>query len=46
VTFGYAPEHPVLHEVSFEAEPGQVVGLFGMTGAGKSTVLEFDSALL
>jgi ATP-binding cassette subfamily B protein len=39
VTFGYAPEHPVLHEVSFQAEPGQVVGLFGMTGSGKSTVL-------
>jgi ATP-binding cassette, subfamily B, bacterial len=39
VTFGYAPEQPVLHEVSFEAQPGQVVGLFGMTGSGKSTVL-------
>jgi ATP-binding cassette subfamily B protein len=39
VTFGYAPEHPVLHDVSFEAHPGQVVGLFGMTGSGKSTVL-------
>jgi len=39
VTFGYDPEHPVLHEVSFQAEPGQVVGLFGMTGAGKSSVL-------
>ena len=39
VTFGYVPEHPVLHEVSFEAKPGQVVGLFGLTGSGKSTVL-------
>ena len=39
VTFGYNPEHPVLHEVSFESTPGQVVGIFGMTGAGKSTVL-------
>jgi ATP-binding cassette, subfamily B, bacterial len=39
VTFGYDPEHPVLHEVSFEAEPGQVVGIFGMTGSGKSSVL-------
>src|SRR5580658_10454270 len=37
VTFGYAPENPVLHEVSFEAKPGQVVGIFGMTGSGKST---------
>jgi ATP-binding cassette subfamily B protein len=39
VTFGYARENPVLHDVSFEAKPGQVVGIFGMTGSGKSTVL-------
>jgi ATP-binding cassette subfamily B protein len=39
VTFGYAPESPVLHELSFEAAPGQVVGVFGMTGAGKSSLL-------
>lgn len=38
-SFGYFPEHPVLHGVSFESKPGQVVGIFGMTGAGKSTVL-------
>ncbi|HEX3989304.1 MAG TPA: ABC transporter ATP-binding protein, partial [Verrucomicrobiae bacterium] len=39
VTFGYNPAHPVLREVSFESEPGQIVGIFGMTGSGKSTVL-------
>ena len=39
VTFGYNPAHPVLHEVSFESKTGQVVGIFGMTGSGKSTVL-------
>jgi ATP-binding cassette subfamily B protein len=29
----------VLEEISFEAEAGQVVGIFGMTGAGKSSLL-------
>jgi ATP-binding cassette subfamily B protein len=39
VTFGYDDSHPVLHEISFETQPGQVVGIFGLTGAGKTTLL-------
>ena len=39
VTFGYLSEASVLQDVSFEAAPGQVVGIFGMTGAGKSSLL-------
>ena len=39
VSFGYEKEEPVLHEVSFAIEPGQVVGIVGPTGSGKSTVL-------
>jgi len=39
VTFGYLAEASVLQEVSFAAAPGQVVGIFGMTGAGKSSLL-------
>ena len=39
VTFGYHADKPVLTEVSFEAKPGQVIGIFGMTGAGKSSLL-------
>jgi ATP-binding cassette, subfamily B, bacterial len=39
VGFGYLADAEVLHDVSFEAEPGQVIGIFGMTGAGKSSML-------
>jgi ATP-binding cassette subfamily B protein len=39
VTFGYVPGKPALAEVSFTTRPGQVVGIFGMTGTGKSTLL-------
>jgi len=38
VTFGYKPNLPVLHDVSFAAKPGQVVALVGPTGSGKTTV--------
>ncbi|HEX8912690.1 MAG TPA: ABC transporter ATP-binding protein [Humisphaera sp.] len=39
VTFGYNPDRPVLHDVSFEAEPGQMVALVGATGSGKSSII-------
>ena len=38
VTFAYDPGRPVLHDVSFEIEPGQTVALVGPTGAGKTTI--------
>ncbi|MEO0515131.1 MAG: ABC transporter ATP-binding protein [Planctomycetota bacterium] len=40
VHFGYDPDHPVLHGISFTAEPGQTVALVGHTGSGKSTVIK------
>jgi subfamily B ATP-binding cassette protein MsbA len=39
VAFRYDDETPVLRDVSFTIEPGQVVGIVGPTGSGKSTVL-------
>ena len=39
VTFGYSPEKPVLHDISFKAEPGQTIALVGETGSGKTTIV-------
>ena len=38
VTFGYDPGRPVLHNISFEVQPGQTVAIVGPTGVGKSTL--------
>jgi ATP-binding cassette subfamily B multidrug efflux pump len=38
VTFAYDPGRPVLHDVSFDVEPGLTVALVGPTGAGKTTI--------
>jgi ABC-type multidrug transport system fused ATPase/permease subunit len=39
VTFGYDPDEPVIKDLSFAIEPGQVAAIVGTTGAGKSTVV-------
>ena len=39
VTFAYTPGRPVLHNINFTAEPGQIVALVGHTGCGKSTII-------
>jgi ABC-type multidrug transport system fused ATPase/permease subunit len=39
VAFGYSADVPVLRDVSFTIAPGQMVGIVGPTGSGKSTVV-------
>jgi len=39
VTFGYRPDRPVLHDVTLEIRPGQMLALIGASGAGKTTVV-------
>jgi ATP-binding cassette subfamily B protein len=39
VSFGYQPDKPVIHEVSFSVKGGSVVAIVGPTGSGKSTLV-------
>lgn len=39
VTFGYDSDAPVVHQLSFTAEPGRTVAIVGHTGAGKTTMV-------
>lgn len=39
VTFGYAPDRPLIRELSLVAEPGSTIAIVGPTGAGKTTLV-------
>lgn len=42
---GYS-QIPVLHQVTFDVQPGELVGLIGLNGAGKSTTINHLIGLL
>jgi len=39
VAFSYAPDEPLIEDLSLVAEPGQTVAIVGPTGAGKTTLV-------
>jgi len=39
VEFAYETDKPVLHGISFDAQPGTVTALVGSSGSGKSTII-------
>ncbi len=43
VSFSYDGEQPVLNDVSFQIEPGQVAAIVGPTGVGKTTIISLIS---
>ena len=45
ISFEYEVGRPVIKNVSFDVEAGQMIGLVGKTGAGKSTIINLISRL-
>jgi ATP-binding cassette, subfamily B, bacterial len=45
VSFSYAEDRPVLHQISFEVAPGTHLGIAGTTGAGKTTLISLLTRL-
>lgn len=39
VGFAYHKNKPVLHDINFQVEPGEIVALVGRSGSGKSTLV-------
>ena len=45
VSFGYDKGRPVLHNIRFTIEPGQMIGIVGRSGSGKSTLVSLIGRL-
>ena len=45
VIFGYAPERPIVRQISLAVGPGEHVALVGRTGAGKSSIVRLLGGL-
>lgn len=46
VSFAYEEDKDVLHNISFEAKPGEVIALVGSSGSGKSTIAGLAATFL
>lgn len=46
LTGGYSRKKPVLHDLTFEIASGEMVGLIGLNGAGKSTAIRHILGLM
>lgn len=45
VTFGYNKMHPVLKNINLKVDPGEMLGIVGRSGAGKTTLVNLLSRL-
>ncbi len=43
VSFSYGSTAPLLHDISFNVQPGQLVALLGGSGSGKTTIISLIS---
>jgi len=39
VTFGYDMDNPVVHDIRFHVNPGEIIAIVGPSGAGKTTLV-------